>query len=277
MPFFAWLIYREEDFVKMSLRSLVLFSTTALPIVLLYLFSEGANEHFNNYFKYQVIGSIQNVVTVDSRFAIVGEFLQASIFPLAVTFLLLVQGFARNRIQAKAAIKGSAKHSLFLFLVVLSGILPIMVSMKQRGFYILTVYPLLAVSLSLLLQSNAAYLVARITRKQTTMLRIIALFLLIISFSLSVAQVGRIGRDKDKIADCHAIIEVVEKNSLIDLSPDLYVDWSLHAYMARYGNVSLIVDCSEHEYYLTDRMNEHQPDYIRVDVELNSFVLFRRR
>jgi len=277
MPLFAWLIYRDEGFLKMALRSLLVIAATALPIVSLYLFSEGAENHFNNYFKYQVIGSIQNVVTVNSRFAIVGEFLQASIIPLLVTLLLVARGFMKNRIQAKEDIKRNAKHSLFLFLVILSGILPIMVSMKQSGFYILSVYPLLAVSLSLLLHSNVESLVDNISRKQTSLLRIIALFLLIISISLSVAQVGRVGRDKDKIADCYKIIDVVEENSLINLSADLYTDWSLHAYMARYGNVSLIVANKEHKYYLTDRLDEHLPDYDKVDVELNTLVLYQRR
>ncbi len=277
MPLFAWLIYRKESFVQMFLRSLVMASATALPIVSLYLFSESASIHLNNYLNHQVIGSIQNVATVDSRFAITREFLQNSIIPLVITLLLLALGIRKNREKAIGAIKENTNHSLFLFLVVLSGILPIMISLKQRGFYILTVYPLFAVSLGMLVQFKVETFISRISEKQTRALRIIALSLLIISISISVAQVGRTGRDKEKIADCHAIIQVVEENSLISLSTDLYTDWSLHGYMARYGNVSLMVNDSVQKYYLTSTMNEKLPDYFKVDVELNNFVLFQKR
>ena len=277
LPLFSWLIYRYESFAKMSLKTGILVVATVLPILSLFLFSEAASSHILRYMEHQVIGSIQNVATVDSRWAILWELLQASIVPLLITLLLLAMGLKKRRAQASEAIRANSKHALLMFLLVLSGILPIMISMKQSGFYILTVYPFLAISLGMLVRFKAELIVSQFTGKQTHLLRVIALILLVSSIAVSVAQVGRVGRDKEKVADCHVVIDTVGEYASIGLSKDLLADWSLLGYMARYGHVSLMVNDSAYNFYLSDNANEHLANYERVDVKLSRFVLYKRR
>ena len=62
--------------------------------------------------------------------------------------------------------------------------------------------------------------------------------LLFINLGVSVAQIDRIGRDHSGIANCYRVIAEVGKNTTINICADMFTNWSLHSYYARYGNVS---------------------------------------
>jgi hypothetical protein len=188
------------------------------------------------------------------------EFFQHIILPLSIAILVLI--IAKVKKQNLNGIKENKKTIYLLTFILMCGILPIMVSMKQRGFYILTVYPFFGLILGLitlpiaekiLIKWGSKYLV-RLIIKGFTVLFIIA------SVTLSVFQIGTTKRDILEVKDSKLVVEFIGPNQSIDICHSQYGNWSKHGYYARYGNITLErKDEKNQEWFLVNE-GECSPD-----------------
>ncbi|MDZ7847709.1 MAG: glycosyltransferase family 39 protein [Owenweeksia sp.] len=276
MPFFAWLVFRNETFGRMVLKTLLMVSSTLLPVFLLFIFSAPAAVNMTEYFNNQVVGSIQNVATVDSRLAIIWMFGQHILLPLALVLLVLLisKFYLKNRSTYEPGAYG--RWALFFNLVMWAGILPIMVSMKQRGFYLVTVYPFLALSLGLLLLPLLER-IKSLGRTGLLWLRVSAVLLTVLAVVFSFLQLGKVGRDKAMLHDCYAIIEEVGEDQKIGLQKTLHGNYSLHGYLARYAHISLMMDEGKYRYFLARQGRDAPPGYQIVEMDLQVYQLFRKK
>ena len=147
-PFLLWLFLKQKSFGKMALDSAGLFFFTIIPLLLIILLFPAARLSLHIYIDHQVIGSLKNAFTVNSRFDIVKRL----IFELtpAVILCILILTWPYIRKSATIPIKENINKMLVFILLGLTGVLPIMISMKQSGFYILSVYPFFAIGAGIL-------------------------------------------------------------------------------------------------------------------------------
>jgi 4-amino-4-deoxy-L-arabinose transferase-like glycosyltransferase len=282
LPFFIWLIKRESKFLRMLTDTTFIIVATALPIVLLFVFSKNAAHNMSSYFVKQVAGSIENVKTVDSRFAIIGFYLIDIIVPILISAVFVA--FSKFKKIDFRVLTKNIKTTIFLLLVSISGVLPIMISMKQRNFYIVSVYPFVALGLGLLLLPIIDELIKRINLSQIKLviLKSISTLGLIIAISLVIFNNGRVGRDKEIISDSKKIIEVIGDNTTIDISPKLYQYYHLMGYFSRHGNISCARDKHTILNYLVALNTEKLPtmnhtQYEIVNTESKVLVLYKRK
>ncbi|MCE2742413.1 MAG: hypothetical protein LW701_02400, partial [Fluviicola sp.] len=99
-----------------------------------------------NYFQIQVVKSLETIVTVESRFFIVKRMFSEMILPIVIALIFYFSYF-KKRVELRLTKEQRATSFTFLALG-LSAVLPIMVSMKQSGFYILTAYPFFAIAVA---------------------------------------------------------------------------------------------------------------------------------
>lgn len=86
LPFWIYLFNKNKAFKEMFISTFVLIIFTVMPLLFIFVFSqEGATSLFH-YFNKQVVGSINNVQTVDSRFFIVSRLFQELLPALAGTY-----------------------------------------------------------------------------------------------------------------------------------------------------------------------------------------------
>jgi hypothetical protein len=158
-----------------------------------------------------------------------------------------------------------------------------MISLKQSGFYILPTYPLFSIGVSVLMYPLIDSLLVRIDYRSKSFI-FFKWFSCILFFSgilLSVWYSDGYSRDKDKIMDTKTVLSVIPQGSIINISPDMYEDWSLHAYYARFRNVSLDPDLSNKREYLLIK-NENYSDTLSstfnlVKINTINYQLFRRK
>jgi 4-amino-4-deoxy-L-arabinose transferase-like glycosyltransferase len=279
VPFFMWAFMRKSSFQKMAMDSIIIVAFTLLPIALLFFAIPDAQNYMLSYFDIQILDSINNVKTVNSRFAIVGGFFENIIVPLSVGLLIIVISL-KTKVQ-KALYKENLRASLMFFAVVLSGVLPLMISMKQSNFYLLTVYPLFAVGLAYYLFPMIKSILYNVktNKKWNKIFKGITIGIVFISLGLSVSRINKIGRDKDVILDSKAVIDIVGRNTTINICSDMYYIWKLHGYMSRYGNVSLDNNQTNiHKYYLSlgDCNKELLADgYNEIPVKMKKYKLYK--
>lgn len=164
-PFFFWLFLRKRNLWQSSLDTMVLLAFTIGPIAVLYFGNAEAQNHMSQYFAKQVVGSIENVQTTHSRFSIVGDFFKSIAIPLVIG-LIIVLVYLRKA-SDRFLLGQNLKPFWVFFALSLSGVLPIMISLKQSSFYIVTVYPIFALGWAFYLYPMARH-ISRGLRKSPT-------------------------------------------------------------------------------------------------------------
>jgi hypothetical protein len=258
--------------------SFVMVFSTIFLIAILYFFVPEAQNNMMSYFNRQVVGSIENIQTVNTRFAIVFMFLKNIIIPLVLGFLIILLALIK-KLDSKL-LRTNLLDFLMILAIVLAGILPIMISMKQRAFYILSVYPLFAIGLAYYLNPIISELQKRISEKSAgfAAFKYLTLSIMAVSLFLSVFQINKIGRDKELVSDTKAIIEEIGENKIINICPELSTNWSLHAYFMRYGHISL--DYSEkknHQYFLTTdncKSKSLNHNYFQIPLDTDKYRVY---
>jgi 4-amino-4-deoxy-L-arabinose transferase-like glycosyltransferase len=281
MPFFSWLILKNKSFGKMISDSTVVLLSTIVPLLLLIVLFPVARISLFKYINNQVIGSLNNSVTVETRFYILKR-LTSEILPVVIfCVVFLLWGWMK---QFKGIlIKENYKKAMIFALLGLSGVIPIMISMKQSGFYIVPAYPLFAISAGILIYPYLDSLISQIKWGSSGFLvfKWFACCLFIFGIALSIFLSDRFSRDEKMLRDIYAILPEIPEGSIINITPEMYEDWSLHAYFERYKTVSLDNDLNTRREYLLIK-NEYFSDTLSVNyniVNLNTadYMLFKRK
>lgn len=238
IPLAFFVVGRGPSLRIASLRTAQLVLATVLPIAALLLLSSDALQYFTNYLDGQVGANLAEPVSLTKRVSIVKDFLQQSLVPLGLAVAITLVAIAAN-ITWKPQ-KQLRTVALSWLLVVLAGVLPIMISGKQSRFYIVTVYPFLAIAIGVWLKPIALHFVERFEANKRLRLGIVgvaAVLLLLVPFRLASA-----GRDEAVRQDCKQVIELVGEGNLVRGHTDLLCTWSLHTYLQRLGHVSMVAD-----------------------------------
>lgn len=265
-PFLWWIFLRNKSFIKMLADSVGIFFFTLVPLLLLMLFPV-ARVSLLKYIDNQVLNSIQNVVTVNSRFDIVKRLISEMAPAAGICIILFL--WVRTR-RPKMVFTAENVRKSFLFLLFgLTGVLPIMISMKQSGFYIVPAYPFFALGLSVLIYSYVDSLMINLNYKSTGFLifKWMGYGLFCLGIVLSIVFSDHYSRDKNKIEDTAVIIKDIPRGTIINVLPDMYEDWGLHAYFARFKNISLDPDLNNRRDFLLIK-NESYSDTLNLNYEI---------
>lgn len=236
VPFFA-MLFLKEKFISAIWQSMMLILSTVLPLLLLFLLSPEAADFMNAYFEKQVVGSLENIQTVDSRFFILGAFLQNLIVPILIIAIWL---FVRKKFNAVFKVdRESRKRAAFFICIALSGVIPIMISMKQRDFYIFSVYPFVGLAIGTLLASfwNTEMNAKRIRNVQ---------LILSVLFIASIITASNLRlRDKHELSLIDWMAKEYPEKQMLGIAKTYESEWSLHAYFMRFNGTSLKSEISE--------------------------------
>lgn len=277
-PFFYYIVFQKITFLKMFYQSIVLILSTLMPIALLYFLNADAKMNLLAYFDHQVLSSIQNVQTVNTRLAIVGMFFNSIILPTVLIVLLLTY-FKYKKHMKMQLLKQHQKMFLFFLLLIFAGVLPIMISLKQRAFYILTVYPIYAIGVSYAiypLLKNYSTLQKHFQKWQQRV-KYVSLSLFLLALVLSFIQSRQINRDQEKIELVQELKTLIGEGASINICKSMRKNWSLHAYFARYAHISLDASTQQRTYFLLDKTCEHNVDtsaYNKIALQNNNYSLF---
>lgn len=230
-----------------------------------------ALDFVTQYIQIQVVGSIQNLQTVGSRFYIVWK-----IFTESIPSMLLLLGLyflVRKKVHA---VKIKIPFQFwFLLLTVLSGSLPMMISMKQRGFYLYAILPFLALLFGLLAHQILA------NRKENTrfhwpVLKWFNIVLLAVAILWSYQNYGSYNYAKERYENVEKIATIIGENQHLGIHKDLYESWDYHAIFSRFHHISLEV--SKHNmYYLTPQGKEmDSEEFHPVELQLKGLTLWKK-
>jgi len=277
LPLLFLLFYSDYKFNKFIIQTLIIaFTLLSLGILMITIFPD-SKIYFNHYFHEQIINSIKLKSGYHGRFFILSEFLN-QILP-AITLILL--GFIYLNVK-KIKItfdRSYTKLNYTLAILILSGLLPFLISIKQRGFYLIPILPFIALFISLILakQLNDFRWIEKLA--QNKIFKSISLSLLAISLIISIFFMGKIGREKEKVSDVYKICSFVPANSIVEVNEkSLRQDYALMGYLSRTKRIGLLkTNNPSKEYLLTNKSNKTIPEgYTKKDLQLEKYCLYIR-
>lgn len=278
-PFLYHVLFLKQGILKSIRSSLYIVLLTLLPLAILLFFSDAAFLNLKTYFEIQVVNSLKNIETVESRWFIIKYMFSELIIPM---ILLLFAFVSFKRSKSTQFLDSKILILSFVFILTgLAGVLPIMISMKQSGFYILPAFPFFALGFALLIQDQFSKWIQSIQDNPMgiKIFSTIAGLVLILGVTLNVKNFGEIGRDEAKIADMHQIVNAIDGSKKVRIALDLRYDWSLHAYYQRYYSIALDPNFGAESRFLISKNASEAPDslfeYKRIPLNTREFHLHK--
>ncbi len=260
IPFFLFVSKQQPNFITCVKHTLFYILAVLFPLGILFLIVPESLTCITTYVQIQVVNSIQSAVTVNSRFFILSKLSQELLIGLALCLVL----FIITRIKKRAyLISNDNRHKALLFFCIgISGVLPIMISQKQSGYYIVATYPFFAITMALLMQVYVRDFVAilKIDATYFKRFKIIVVCMVVVALVIISLQYKRIGRDVAQVTAVQKCVAIIAPLSTISIDDAMYTDWALHAYFQRYGKINLDVKIKNHPFYLTET-NQLPPQY----------------
>ena len=239
-PILYCIFDQKRKWIQGPIDSLILLVCLAVLAGIMFLVFPPSLPYLKDYFQLQVIGGGLHETTVSSRFYIVFSLLLQLMIPFVIALTLVI---CKTRIKGNNKVfefpPDKAWFYIFLILGFL-GVLPIMVSVKQRDFYMLAALPFFALACGHLSLSMVNTLMPKITLKVHKWMTLGTSFIVLLGLVLNIVHIEKYGRDEALIEEVKAQIAAADGKTLIEITPEEYTQWAKHAYFMRYGKISLI-------------------------------------
>ncbi len=248
LPALLWLFGERKGFGQAAAGTLAMAAGLAAPMALLWFCVPDAQEFLRKYFENQVIGGSQE--QINSRTFIISALFSRTAVVLAIALAAALFGILKKSAPWRPT-RDSWRRFGLLFALVLCGTLPMMVSTKQRAFYLLTVFPLVALAVAALLEPLVRHYEKQLQRPAMTIVTVVVLVAAVIANAL---HYGKPGRDKVLLADMDVIAPALQEGETVTITPDLASNNSLHGYWYFYHHVTLDAN-AQHRHLLTTEDN----------------------
>ena len=276
-PFWSYIIRYNNSFVDGSKHTFLLIAFTLIPFTIVSLIYPESYEYLKAYFDIQVSNSLQHVQTVDSRFWIIKKLFKELITPGILIFLILLfsrfSGYTRSE-------KQDHKMAWLLLMVGLSGVFPIMISLKQNGFYSIPAFAILSISFALFLKDKMLWLYHKINSEHIgfKVYKYITVLGIFVGLIITISNYDKNGRDADKLDDIEKIAAVVDDHFYLDGSFQIPKDWTVAAYFYRYHKINIVpTERPENKYYLSlGVLKDDLVGYTPIDLNLSYFKLYEQ-
>ena len=235
----SWWIRRDLS-LRTAAGSTVLLVVTVTAMVAVVLINRDAFHNIAQYISVQLAPSLEGTRgSVPNRFGVVMK-LASELAPVAgVCTLLLIL----NRFKARVSIAGAPgfRTGLLCLAVAATGSLPIALSPRQSGFYLVPSFPLYASGLALMVAPVVSRFVEGVDEhtRRFRGLALVSVLLLAAVLVFSATRWGTVGRNATTIHDVKLIATVVPEHTTVTVCESMQRDWSLHGYFYRYYHIAL--------------------------------------
>lgn len=269
-PVLIALIMRGSS-MRQALLGSGLMVLAASVVFALLLLDPAARKSLSIYVEQRLLHRIDQDPTVGFRAATLEMLFTNMLGPLIIGAVLVFS-------QRKRLPPVDQRPALAMLAVGLSGVLPLMLTMVQKSFYMAAALPLVALGLALWSAPALAEVLARMRNtKAVNALRYTGMVIIAGSIVAAVWLFGTPGRDGELLADVHKVGAVVPPHSVVGLPRSMWNDWSLQTYLQRYHSISLDHEGAAHTWYIT-QVGQPAPQevgYQRVEAGLTTLELWQ--
>lgn len=275
-PFIYWITQGKISW-KEALRQTLLMLSVPVIIYGLFLLHPTSYESLRIYVVERLLARVSSMPTTSSRFETPWRLIQEliPIFMVCILFFFITKKEKRKEYFTQKS------KALFFILLGLSAILPLMLTMVQKGWYMVPGFPYLAIGFASLLAPNVARKIEFMkSRRMRIFLRLLSITAAIWVFVFTIKQVGKISRHEDMVRDVWEIGSYVDAFATITVPEEMYYqyDFVLQGFLVRYHNIS-ISPYKQYKYFLKEKdMKQAPPEgYYLLDLPLRNYQLYLKK
>src|SRR5262245_13117185 len=205
-----------------------------------------ARDSIAAYYRVQIVAALAGTREVSgSPFTIVVELLQGVWLPMVV-LIGLSAAAARGWIPPMPR---DRRVAIVFTLIGLSGTLPMLISPKQTGHYLMPAVPFFAIGAAAAAAATISALAGRLSNRGAAALRILGAGVAL--GGLAAIAIPVVERDPALVADLDQVAVHAPRGATIGICPAANGDWLLHAWMQRRFAISLDAGAPHgHEWFL---------------------------
>ena len=272
-----WITHFNFSIAKMIISSIILLLIPISLFALFYFTNESAADGLSFYFNMRLMGRVEAAHTVDSRFYIVGRLLSELLGMLIFCGIIMIFRKFNNK---KSNLTIDWKTAMCFVLIGISGALPMMLTMVQKGFYLVPAFPYFAIGFSIIIAPTLLSYISKIdtTKNNFKIFKAVAFILLIGTFVFTTTQIGKIKKDNILLEDVYKIGETIPSHSTIRIDKEMWTNWSLQTNLIRHFFISVDKSNIEHEYFLKQKSDAttELSNYEPIAINLNQYTLFKK-
>ena len=260
---------RKYSLWRMAAATFTMLIGLLMPLAALYCLNPDAHDYLTRYAERQIIGGMHEPVT--SRIYVLTVFLSRAAIPLVCSVALLLGAFLRKG----ASWCPTSRHlqvACMLLTLALCGSMPMMLSTKQRAFYLLTIYPIVALSAAVLaeplIRAGNSLLHGRKAATATA-------FVFAAAIALNALHYGRPGRDAQLLTDMDIIAPHLAPEETLAIPHSLADNFSLHGYYYFYHRHALDAE-APHAHLLTAQAPADSLHYRQIPLATAQYRLYER-
>ena len=262
---------------KLWLHAILFIAFTCILFIAVFTLYPEVAQNIEAYLQQQLLPALSNKreVTTHHRWSILGQLLLELTLPVIVCLVIIIF----RRVRKTVALPLFRKEIFFFLLVGISASLPLMVTLKQRPFYLVPAIVYFSFVFALYLLPFLQEFVERISLISIRRWRNFSLVLLLAVGSFSAYNFGRYSRDREMLEDIDIIRKSVPANSVIGSSSSLWESWGLVAYLNRLGGYSLD-QSTQPTYFLSEKNNPPDSNFLsiyrKLPIEMKGYVLWEK-
>ncbi len=259
VPGIFWLVYHirsSKDFFNAIGYTVLLTTIVAGCFLLLYQFP-APRANFDRYLDEQVLSALggEREITGGSmgRLALVYDLLMQMLPPIVLAVVIFI--IAKIAKVVPVQIKAHKKLAVLFLLIGLCASLPILLSVKQRTFYLVPSLPYFVFALSLVVYPYYTGITERWPAGNKG-IKYFRMVVVVISAGLCVylgSKIGQPGRDHQLISNMKYIRTQFPKGQLLGICPESDKDYAFLAYLQRYNQMEVNPVFYSTDYVLIDK------------------------
>jgi hypothetical protein len=271
IPMVWWLCLRNISFMKALWASIIVIAVPAL-FYMLVNFYQPAHDSYMKYFesRFYTAFNVDSAATTQHRFFLMFELLLDLLPAIFLTTILTLISFREKRTSIRLAVA--------FFLVGMAGILPLMVTLEQRGFYLVTGLPFVTTAIALLCIPGGQKINEVVERKSgvRNTLLVTGLLFAVGTIIATILLAGKPKRDAAMLADIHQIAATCGDNSIVSTDGSTFGIWSLQCYLERYHDISVSNTDTTSRYFIVPVDKSPPPGYSKVPLTTTQFHLYTK-
>ncbi|MBP5326671.1 MAG: phospholipid carrier-dependent glycosyltransferase [Bacteroidales bacterium] len=288
IPFLYWLMVRRERIIVPIVTTSLILIVWMTTIFVVIFVSPDIYSHLYNYLHHQMIGGVLHVRTVESRFYILYVLILQSIIPIVIMMALFVLRlksrpfyrhlfFWRNRGKLTADQINRSKIGWFFFVLGLSGLLPIMIGLKQQEFYIVPTLPFFAIAMSCIMYDMIEDWLENMNKVAQYVLGGLAIVIFSSGLLLNISSIHKVNSNHVLISDMKIILPYLDKGETICVSHEVMESSEIAEFFYRYKQINFdTVPDKDHLMTLFSQTKEYQKntDYVKMDLPTSLYSLY---
>jgi 4-amino-4-deoxy-L-arabinose transferase-like glycosyltransferase len=243
-PMAAIVIYWTIEPAKISLKKCLLYTSILFLVPLLIysvlLLNPDVYSAYKSYFQLRLVTAFNgSIATTNSRLHLLLDLFCQLLPPLLLSATILLVSKIKKTIVLN---KTTLKTALWFSLIGLSGTIPLMATLEQREFYIATSLPFFVIPIAILIVPSFSALQSGMNFESRTYktFQNICWTLLVGSIVFTATRFGKFHRDKEELSDIYKFCTIIPSGSYINVTEDLWYEYSVHTYFNRYNSTVLV-------------------------------------